>query len=97
MGLMLVLGRWVYQGLHRNAYVPSTGMYENLIGVVRERGTGPHASAQSVRIILEAACMMRKGRRSGTSMTGGAEDSLDEGLLKHIQARRGQQNLLKVF
>ncbi len=83
---MLVLGRWCYHGLNGNSYLPSSGLYENLIGVVREKGTGPQASAQSVRVILENACTVRKGRRNGGSLTDGAQDYLDKELLEHVQA-----------
>ena len=52
--LMLVMARWYYCGLVHNLYLPSSGLYEHLLGVVHE-ANGPNSSAQAVRFI-EGAC-----------------------------------------
>ena len=82
--LLLLIGRFYYQDLVGNRYLPRAGIYECIVGVVRETGTGGEGSAQSVRIILESACTVRQGRRD-QGKASGPEDALDQHLYDHIK------------
>ena len=84
--LFLVIGRFYYQDLIGNRYLPRSGLYECILGVVRESGTGGESSAQSFRVILESACTLRQGRRD-PGKASGSEDSLDTELYEHVKAR----------
>lgn len=81
---MLVSARWFYRNLQNNPWLPSTGVYEHLLGVVRE-APEPNASAEAVKQIIRAACTKRVGQRSADSGTGPL-DQLDQDLLDHVCA-----------
>ncbi|CAK9021846.1 Uncharacterized protein SCF082_LOCUS15533 [Durusdinium trenchii] len=82
--LMLVSARWFYRNLQNNPWLPSTGVYEHLLGVVRE-APEPNASAEAVKQIIRAACTKRVGQRSADSGTGPL-DQLGQDLLDHVCA-----------
>ena len=83
--LMLLIGRFWYEGLGGNSYLPRSGIYEAIVGCCRVTGTGAQASAQSIRVILENACTIRQGRRSDNQISG-SEDRLDSSLYEHMKA-----------
>ena len=82
---MLLIGRFWYEGLGGNSYLPRSGIYEAIVGCCRVTGTGAQASAQSVRVILENACTIRQGRRSDNQISG-SEDRLDSSLYERMKA-----------
>ena len=84
---MLVMGRFFYRGLRKNQYLPSTGVYECLLGLSREKGVwlagGPEASAEAVMDIIKTVCVRRRGRRD--KGFNGSADSFDEALFAHLK------------
>ena len=93
--LLLVVGRWYYEGL-QDQNLPPVGLYENLVGVARERGSGPEAVVGAVKAILEQACIIRQGRRNGDSLDGD-EDRVDTELLAHVKAGRTHKSFSSLF
>ncbi|CAE7948966.1 unnamed protein product [Symbiodinium sp. KB8] len=84
-GLLLVIARWYYRDL-TNEYLPSSGVYEHLLGAIREQpGGGARASAQSVRYVCRQAATRRHGRRGPNSCHGDG-DVCDEDLYRHVQS-----------
>jgi hypothetical protein len=84
---MLVMGRFFYRGLGKNQSLPSTGVYECLLGLSREKGVwlagGPEASAEAVMDIIRTVCVRRRGRRDNGF--NGSADSFDEALFAHLK------------
>ena len=90
-GLLLVIARWYYRDL-TNEYLPSSGVYEHLLGAIREQpGGGARASAQSVRYVCRQAATRRHGRRGPNSCHGDG-DVCDEDLYRHVQAQQEKQS-----
>ena len=53
-------------------------LYESLVGLARDHGTGASAAYQALRHVTRQAALVRKGRRHVKETTGGPEDYCDE-------------------
>lgn len=87
---MLVLGRFYFDKLKKNKFLPSSGLFECLVGLTRESGGfsdgSPNAAAAAIRLVVEQFCVRRQGKRINRGTASGPGDEVDNELLNHFKA-----------